>query len=337
MLQKSEYAALRCAGPFADWMKEYIEQNRALGNKYNVDAVYLMQFDAYCVQKNATAPALTQELLEGWFEKRPYEADASHHTRMRVLRKFAKFLRDNDVEAPAAFHPLPHLAPSFTPYIFTREEIARLLAAVDNVRCNGHSPLVGLTLPLLFRALYCCGLRVSEACQLRNEDVDLERGTLMLLNAKGGKDRLVPMSDSLRQLCVEYSAAPALRAFGSAYFFPSVDGGRYASSTIYTRFREFLWKAGIPHGGRGSGPRLHDLRHSFAVHTLDDWARAGKDLYVCLPVLSIYLGHKDLLSTQKYLRLTPQAYPALLGDFNEHFGGVFPEVHNVPGGAYEEI
>jgi len=326
MQQKSEYAELRCFGPFAGWMKEYVEQNRALGHKYNVDAVYLMQFDAYCMQKSVTATALTQELLEGWFVKRPYEADASHHTRMRVLRKFAKFLRNNGVQAPAAFHPLPHLVTSFTPYIFTREEIVRLLAAADNVRQNGHSPLVGLTLPLLFRVLYCCGLRVSEVCQLRNEDVDLERGTLTILDAKGGKDRLVPMSDSLRQLCVEYSAVPVLRAFGSAYFFPSVDGGRYASSTIYDRFREFLWNAGISHGGRGNGPRLHDLRHTFAVHTLDDWARAGKDLYVCLPILSTYLGHKDLLSTQKYLRLTPQAYPVLLGAFSESFSCVFPEV-----------
>jgi len=235
------------------------------------------------------------------------------------------------VETPAAFHPLPRLANSFTPYIFTREEIARLLTVIDNVRRSGHNPLVGLTLPLLFRVLYCCGLRVSEACQLKNEDVDLERGTLMVLDTKGGKDRLVPMSDSLRQLCNEYSKNPALRDFGSSFFFPSVDGGHYASSTIYTRFREFLWKAGIPHGGRGSGPRLHDLRHTFAVHTLDDWARAGKDLYVCLPILSTYLGHKNLLATQQYLRLTPQAYPALLNAFGETFGGVFPEV------TYEEV
>jgi len=244
-----------------------------------------------------------------------------------VLRRFSAFLHNHGIETPAMFHPLPRLAPSFTPYIFTREEVARLFTAVDNVRRNGCSPLASRVFPLLFRMLYCCGLRVSEACRIANKDVDLEHGILQILNAKGEKDRMVPMSESLWQLCAEYNATPALRAFGSDFFFPSVDGGHYANSTVYSRFRDFLWKAGISHGGRGNGPRLHDLRHTFAVHTLDDWAQAGKDLYVCLPILSTYLGHKSLLSTQQYLRLTPQAYPALLDAFNKNFGDVFPEVH----------
>lgn len=326
MRQKSEYALLRVFSSFSTLMENYVAQNRAVGNKYNVDVEYLVQFDAYCLQHGIVTAALTRELMDGWCEKRLHESDTSHHTRIRTMRKFAKFLHDNGIEAPMAFHPLPRLPATFTPYIFTRDEVSRFLAAAKRVKQHGGSPLAPTLLPLLFQVLYCCGLRVSEALSLKNEDVDLERGTLLILNAKGQKDRLVPISDSLRERCAAFRANPAAQWYSSEYFFPAPDGGRYASVTIYARFREILWLAGISHGGRGKGPRLHDLRHTFAVHTLDNWAQTGKDIYVCLPILSTYLGHKNLLSTQQYLRLTREAYPALLGAFSEHFGDVFPEV-----------
>ena len=84
--------------------------------------------------------------------------------------------------------------------------------------------------------------------------------------------------------------------------------------------------AGIPHGGRGKGPRLHDLRHTFAVHMLNMWAVQGRDLYVALPILSVYLGHTSLKSTEQYLRLVPEAYAQITLAFEAGFGDVFPEV-----------
>jgi len=331
MRKKTDFPPLCFNSPFADFARDYIEQHRAVGKKYSVDAVYLEQFDKYCVDSNIAYISQVPELFDKWRQKRPHETDTSHNIRNRILRKFFKFLHNYDIAVPSTFHPLPRPDKSFVPYIFTRDEIVKLLTAATKVKRNDHNPLAPLTIPLIFKTLYCCGLRVSEVLQLRNEDVDLQRGTLQILDSKGGKDRLVPLSESLLQLFLEYSANEKIRAFGSEYFFPSVDGGRYASCTMYGRFREFLWKAGIPHGGRGSGPRLHDLRHTFAVHTLDNWARQGKDLYVCLPILSVYLGHKNLLSTQKYLRLTPESYHSMLNSYGEHFGDVFPEVR------YEEV
>jgi len=325
MTPKDKHVSTRFAGPFADLADEYISLNRAVGRKYNINAVYLMQFDVHCVNENITATALTKELFDSWCMKRPHESDRSHHIRIEVLRKFAIFLSKNGVEAPTAFHPMPRTA-SYTPYIFTRTEIVRFLMSASNVKSSSHSPLVGLVLPLLFKTLYCCGLRLSEALSLKNTSVDLSDGILTILDAKGGKDRIVPISDSLRFLCLEYRDNPLLQRFGSEYFFPARDGGLYSNSWIYVRFREFLQQAGISHGGRGKGPRLHDLRHTHAVHTLDNWVMEGKDLYVALPILSAYLGHKNIFATQRYLRLTLEAYPALLEACDKHFGSVFPEV-----------
>lgn len=83
----------------------------------------------------------------------------------------------------------------------------------------------------------------------------------------------------------------------------------------------------ISHCGRGKGPRLHDFRHTFAVHVLNLWARQGKDLYTCLPILQVYLGHSKLSSTEKYLRLVPDAYTQVMRTFEEKINSVFPEVH----------
>ena len=84
-------------------------------------------------------------------------------------------------------------------------------------------------------------------------------------------------------------------------------------------FRNYLFQAGIPHRGRGKGPRVHDLRHSFAVHVLNKWSREGKDMYTCLPILRTYLGHSKLSATEKYLRLVPDAYDELTEPFRNRF------------------
>lgn len=324
-LLKLDYSSV-----LASYEYDYIEQNRAIGYKYNVDAELLHQFDKFCNEWGLTEPILSQKLFNAWCEKRPHESATNHHMRIQRLRSFAVFLRESGIEAPSKFHPLPNPPKTFLPYIFTHEEINRFLSAVDyNNRIESpRSPLRHLVMPLLFRMLYTCGLRVNEALMLKTQDVDLEQGTLLILDAKGGKDRLVAMSQSLTALCCEYRSNAPVRRFGSEYFFPAPDRGFYDSSTIYDRFRQYLFSAGISHGGRGKGPRLHDLRHTFAVHALGNWAAQGKDLYVCLPILSTYLGHKGLKSTQQYLRLVPEAYPDIIMPFEASFGDVFPEVQD---------
>ena len=95
---------------------------------------------------------------------------------------------------------------------------------------------------------------------------------------------------------------------------------------VYKAFRKFLWKAGISHGGKGKGPRLHDLRHSFCVHTLARQAKDGIDVYIALPVLSTYVGHGSVGATQRYVRLTAEAYPDLIEKASQTCSYVIPEV-----------
>lgn len=329
-MKNAKLLELKCSSVFATYAYDYVEQNRAIGNKFNIDTEVLNQFDRFCVERGVSEPVVSQRLLHTWCEKRAAENATNHHIRIRCIRNFSTFLHKNGVEAPHRFHPMPAPPKTFVPYIFTRGEITCFLQAVDrrNSEPNVRSPLLHLVLPLLFRMLYTCGLRVNEALTLRSDGADLEQGVLRILNAKGGTDRLVAMSESLTALCREYRDNMLVRGFGSEYFFPAPDRGFYDSSTVYDWFRQCLLLADIGHGGRGKGPRLHDLRHTFAVHTLGNWVAQGKDLYVCLPILSAYLGHKGLSSTQHYLRLVPEAYSDVTAPFERCYSGVFPEVRD---------
>jgi integrase len=182
-----------------------------------------------------------------------------------------------------------------------------MFAAIDKIHIDPRAPRRHLIMPALFRVLYACGLRVGEALRLRVGDVDLDAGVLTIWQGKFRKDRLVPLSPSLLGYLCRYHAEMGKRA-ADAVFFPAPHGGVYSLPAAYTAFRWMLRTAKIPHGGRGEGPRVHDLRHTFAVRRLEAWYREGADLATKLPVLATYLGHESLAGTQRYLQLTAELY-----------------------------
>jgi len=159
--------------------------------------------------------------------------------------------------------------------------------------------------------------------QLHVADVDLNQGILTVRQGKFGKDRLVPPALPLVVRLQKYAAHFRVRP-SDAFFFPSEQGGPWSIRTVYRLFRQLLLECGIPHAGRGKGPRVHDVRHTFAVHTLLRWYREGADLDAKLPVLATYLGHQSLSGTQRYLHLTAELFPEIAVRVNAAFGDVIP-------------
>jgi integrase len=314
---------LRFGSVFSHILTEYIELNRSVGKKYNCDADCLEQFDKWCQKEGIKGSVLTRSVYERWREKRANESPATLRIRIDTLNRATVFLRKSGY-CDFTPHPAPRTKNSYIPHIFSQEELRQFFSATDAIKSRRAYPLGHRVFPLIFKMIYCCGLRMSEAINLRPRDVDIENGVLTVLNAKHNKDRLIPMSESLTQLCRAY----ALQVLppDSTYFFPASDGDRLPTTTVYRRFRDTLWKAGIPHGGRGKGPRVHDFRHSFAVHRLAAWAKAGVDIYATIQILSVYLGHVGLASTQHYLRLTAEVFPEMTAMFETRFGDVFQEV-----------
>ncbi len=224
---------------------------------------------------------------------------------------------------------------TFIPYIFTHDEIKALFHVLDSLKTPSHSgsPRRKDIIPILFRLLYCCGLRVSEAVKLKGEDVDLENGVLTIKNSKFGKTRYVPLSFETASMCREYAKTRLIGKDGEDWFFAAPDGGHYNIRSIYSMFRQYLWDAGISHGGKGQGPRVHDLRHTFAVHCLQKWVADGEDITTALPRLSAYMGHTDFSATERYLRLTAEVYPEISSLMNKKYGYVIPKMEE---GTYEE-
>lgn len=168
----------------APYMLDVVEQKRALGNKYNAGVEALSAFDDFCNEQQLRIPAISKELLQKWEKKRPHENETTQCFRISYVRILCKYLHSNGYDAPCAFHPAPHVNKCFVPYIFTKDEIERLFSAVDCTKESSESPLRHLVMPVLFRLLYTCGLRVSEALHLKVADVDLDAGVLAIYGAK---------------------------------------------------------------------------------------------------------------------------------------------------------
>lgn len=305
----------------------YVEEMRAVGYKFDKGASDLKRLDNLLIQEGVCERILTKELVLLWTKKRQGESDRTCHRRISLIRGLAKYMTRLGYKA----YIFPDKATTmdkhqYTPYIFSVVELAKIFDATDKFPRSSVSSNRHLILPLLFRMLYGCGLRVSEALDLKIVDVNLKDGTLFIHQAKLGKERVVPMAQSLIDRCKCYSRELHTIHTDNPYYFPSPYGGQYNDATIYNYFRVFLWQAGISHGGRGQGPRVHDFRHTHSVHCLKKWVLNGNDLTVLLPYLSAYLGHVDLRSSQYYLRLTADLYPAILTSVEAYFSNLIPEV-----------
>lgn len=310
-------------------IRGYVEEQRAVGHKYEKAASVLRQLDRLLIDGKTSGEFLPKETVLQWIKKRSGESERNRNARISLIRGLAKYM----VRTGMGAYVFPEKATqvdrfNYTPYIFSRKELAEIFRTADRIHPISVSPRRHMILPLLFRMLYGCGLRVSEALNLKASDVNLAEGTLFIRQAKFGKERIVPISGSLLERCREYSLQMQDLASENPFFFPSPLGGGYTTSRIYDYFRDFLWKAGISHGGRGHGPRVHDLRHTFSVHCLERWVRNGNDLTSLLPCLSAYLGHVDLRASQHYLRLTADLYPDIVSAVEANFSNLIPEVNS---------
>ncbi len=312
-------------GIFSELAYSFINYKRSLGYKYESEPKCLSRFCRFAEEKGVSTVEITKELAYEWCSPREYEASKSRCHRITCIRQFAIYL--SDLGYPAFILPEQKFTDSyksFAPYIFTHDEINWLIKAVDRTKERRVSRNMHLSLPVIFRLLYSCGMRVSEVCSLKNRDVNLDKGILTLRNTKNGMERYIPLSDSVHKACLDYSQKVSL-SNPDDYFFKAPDNGQISPMCIYGRFRMYLLDAKISHGGKGKGPRLHDLRHTFAVHTMQKWIENDENIYAKLPILSAYMGHSNIHSTSGYLRLTAAAYPDLLKKIEEYSGFVIPE------------
>jgi integrase/recombinase XerD len=240
-----------------------VAEKRALGYKYVCEERALARFSAFCASEFPGLDTVTRASVEAWIAsaRRRAVKPATVNSLIAPVRELARWLHRRGVDAyvlPAGVLEKPA---RYLPHIYSDQELAALFAQTDRCHYCSEVPFRHLVMPVLFRTIYACGLRCSEARLLRIEDVDIDTGVLQIRDAKGGKDRQLPVSEQLRERLVGYHAKLAGQP-GWEWFFPSATlGVPLTLGNVNRNFRRFLWQARIPHGGRGHGPRVHDLRH----------------------------------------------------------------------------
>ncbi len=314
---------------YGPYIEQYITMQISLGYKAKERNSVLAAFDKWILKRNEEAVCLSKELVEEWGALRINESEINRYKRIQGVRLFASFLCKIGYSSYIA--PLPRFKTTFTPYIFTDKQIVTFFNVCDHLDMFAPNNGVAFVMPVLFRLLYATGLRISEALTLTCNEVNLKDNYLLVRNSKNGIDRIVTFSDTLAQVLAEYldhrNAFSSLVYNASERFFLQLDGRDCRIEAVYRWFRKILYRAGISHGGKGIGPRIHDLRHTFACHSLAQMSRAGLDLYYSLPILSTYLGHRSLSATDGYLRLTAQMYPELTIEVNKLSPNLFPDLY----------
>ncbi len=304
-----------------DFLRTFIQEKKMTNFKYKKQTRELERFDAYCYYNGYSGIHLTKPMLDRYIYGE-FEKPCTHYKKEILMRDFAKFLSRHgySVHIPiiksASMKRNSHI-----PYIFTKKQLHKFFMAVDAYPLEGTNNRNVLD-PVLFRLLYGSGLRVSEALNLQLKDTDIEKNVLVIRHAKNNKDRFVPIAQSLTkriQLLLD-----TYHRFNKddSFLFPSMTGNRTDKSAVYRRFRDYLLMADIPH--TSAGPRVHDLRHTFAVCCLKKWVLSGAELMTVLPYLAAYMGHTDFRGTQYYLRLTADLYPDLISRTEAEFGYVIP-------------
>jgi len=312
---------------FSGKLQAFLANKRSVGYRYESESRMLVRIDKYLLENGRTV--IDDETVLGWATKREGESEKTHSIRVSLFKQFCIFLNRGEVVAAMPQRPKnPGFSKSFTPYIFTQGQIRTILKNADTMPKSKTNPEANIrkVMPAMLRLLYCCGLRVSEATSLRIRHVDLDEGSIMVMHSKNDCCRVVPMSESLKSVIGAYIDEMHVAPMDDDFVFPTKKGEQYCTGVIYVNFRELLWRSGIPHGGRGKGPRLHDIRHTFAVHSLQKSIFEGRDTYLLLPILSTYLGHKNIYATEKYLRLTSEMYPDILNKVESALGKLVPEV-----------
>jgi integrase len=287
---------------FGPYILKFIGHKNSLGYKYEDTGYALASFDRLALENDVFEIALTKEIADKYCKKRPNESDKTRYNRIQILSQFARFL--DNLGFRSHIPKLPKFKSTYTPYIFSSKEIQNIFRVCDALTPSVRNRISTVfAIPVLIRLLYGTGIRISEALHLSCNDINFNDKYLVLKDTKNGKDRLVPISDSLANACKDYLMYRNL--------FPA----------IRKENRFFIKPDGSP-----MSTYKHDLRHTFSVHSLVSMSESELDLYYALPILSTYLGHQSLDATDKYVRLTAEMYPDLIKKTSKICSSVFPEI-----------
>ena len=286
-------------------IESFTEVKRRVGLSYRESHYTLLQFLKQTGDKDLNC--ITEQEIINFV----YSGTVSSKTRSARFTKVKKLFEWARDQGCLSVLPMPPVAPklvnTFTPYIYSRDELKHIFFSAGSLN-DRSSPMQGDTLKAFLVTIYACGLRLSEGLNIRLCDVDFERKTIIILETKFKKSRILPFGNQLETVLRDYRDKRIkylpLPQKDKSYFFVSRNGNRFSSTHISHMFERVRKLANIYVPTRDQQPRLHDLRHTYAVHKLTEWYEQGENVQKLIYNLSTYMGHKDLEDTKVYLTMT---------------------------------
>lgn len=310
-----------------DELQSFIAFMHSQGYIYKAEEYQLHRFDSFCSEHvEYNVATLTQAAVRAWSLQFSNENANTRNYRVSYIRVFAKYLvsigKDAYISAQTGSSVKTVISiPSF-------KEFQHFLTIVDEYQYKNSNKYwyFCLEYPLIFRLLYCCGLRISEVCNLSCDNFNTAEGVLTILQSKGPKNRRVFVAPDLCVLCRKYDLKMNDIMPGRLYFFPSKNPSMKVEKTNLERKFKELWKNAFPNWDRKI-PTPHSLRHLFTIQKITKWQKEGTDTNVMMPYLSNYLGHSSPKETFYYYHQKQSVF-SIIKKFDNHTESIIPEVQN---------
>ncbi len=313
----------------------YVDLKRALGRRFDLPARTLQGLDRFLCDQQTRYPDLNAAAFHAWCHTLEHVTSGVRRVRMLEVCAFCLYRRRTE---PQCFVPGPSSFPPYhqrlKPHIFSEAEVARLLSAASGLRRSPLSPLRPEAIRLAIILLFTTGIRRGELLNLMIGDYNQQESTLHIRETKFYKSRLLPINGGIADEIDRYLHTRSQRKLSvspdmALIWNPSWGGGAYSGTSLRRSLQPLLQKCGIV-TAKGKPPRIHDLRHSFAVNALLRWYRAGADVDAKLPLLATYLGHGSAVSTHYYLHFIEPLRTAASERFAKHYGALISPLPRAP-------
>ena len=320
---------------FSNELKAHLSIRKAdLAEKtYRSHVFCLKDFDDYLFNKNIKRNGITEDVINGWiatYQNRYRETTIN--SKISIVRSFINYLLAEGIHAYVPVYKITRN--DYIPYIYSDADVETIFGLVDSIPMTHLQPDkdIQIKYPTIVRMIYGCGFRLGEVIGLKMGDLDLTLGTVRLRNTKFNKERLVPMDESLISILRRYCCLMGIANDPNAWVFPGVDKTKHISERVVRRKYETILKnAKLSIPGRqfqARGICLHCFRHLFAIKSFKQGEMNDWKIDTIIPYLSIYLGHKSLKETEKYLKFdATDIFPETMNVFADFTDGMFPEVN----------
>lgn len=325
----------------ASHFTEYHEWRVSLGYRAEDTKYTFSQLDQFLQSIDYKEDTLTEDVYNQWVASIVHLKQTTIYLRQITYIKFAKYLNHKGVKCFVPYTPR-HQSSHVEQYIYTEDEMKAIFNAADGIRVqNKRASQIAISIPALLRTLYSTAMRISEALDLKNRDVDFDKHVIVINNAKNHHQRYAPINESLEAVLRQYifyrnKIKKEDIAHPDRAFFVASDGKRLNRTNPYIHFQTILEVAGIPFKGGKEGPHIHHLRHTACVHAFMKMRKVGYDMYCSLPLLSTFMGHRNIYGTEHYLRLTEEMYPEIMEMDAQNTGIIKEYINQVMSYLYDE-